>query len=148
MLLYYADQAEGFTPAKLTIHNATGIPETRIKNVRNNLQDMSLIEYVFNERYQYIFVNWTVIIGYYYLKEPLQVGGRARRNFVQQSMSGYINNPQAHKDMNADHFISKLYAEDCIKWLASLTDQEYRYTRKIINRLNKESRKDTNNDQD
>ena len=148
MLLYYADQAEGFTPAKLTIHNATGIPETRIKNVRNNLQDMNLIEYVFNDHFHYIFINWTVIRGYALLDKPLPVGGRARRNFVQQSMSEYINNPQTHKDMNADHIISKLYAEDCIKWLASLTDQEYRYTRKIINRLNKESRKDTNNDQD
>lgn len=138
MLLYYADQAEGFTPARLTIHNATGIPETRIKNVRNNLQDMNLIEYVFNDYFHYIFVNWTVIRGYALLDKPLPVGGRARRNFVQQSMNGYINNLQAHKYMNADQIILKLYTEDCMEWLANLTEQEYNFMRKVVDKLNKE----------
>ena len=142
MLLYYAEQAEGFRPAQLTIHRATGIPETRIKNIRRNLEKMTLIEYVFNENYHYIFVNWTVICGYALLGEPLQVGGRGRRNFVQQSQSEYSFNPQEREKYKAENILTRLYAEDNTEWLARLSDQEYRNACRVIARATKQNRED------
>ena len=93
LLLYLADQADGFTPAQKTIHNATGIPETRIKNVRRSLQKLSVIDYKYNEYDHFLFINWTVIRGYALLPEPLKVGGNKRKYFIQQSQNEYQNHP-------------------------------------------------------
>ena len=81
LLRYYAQQATGFQPAQLTIYNATGIGENHLHAVRQSLKRMCLIDYVNTQYDHFIFLNWTVIIGYALLSEPLNVGGRGRTNF-------------------------------------------------------------------
>lgn len=124
MLLYYANQANYFTPAKKTIHNATGIPESRIKDVRRKLQKCNLID-VETERDHFIFINWTAIRGYALLPEPLEVGGRSYSHFVQEEQKRHRNYPRLPLREDADQITEHLYAEDCLEWLASLTENEY-----------------------
>jgi len=87
-----------FRPAKKAIHDATGIPEARIKDIRRSLQELSVIDYEYSDRNKYIFVNWTVIRGYALLPEPLPMGDtkngeRKRKYFVQQSQHEYDRHP-------------------------------------------------------
>lgn len=101
MLLFYASNGmyKTFRPAKKAISNATGIPETRIKDIRKSLQRLSVIDYEYNEKYKYIFVNWTVIYAYADLPEPLKMGNtkngeEKRKYFIQQSQHEYERHPR------------------------------------------------------
>ena len=81
LLSYYAQQETGFPPAQKTIEKATGIGENHLYEVRRALKNMCLIDYVNTPYDHFIFLNWTVIKGYALLKDPLNVGGRGRKNF-------------------------------------------------------------------
>lgn len=146
MLLFYASNGiyKSFRPARKTISKATGIPEARIKDIRRSLQELSVIDYEYNEsneRYKYIFVNWTVICSYADLGERLPMGStkngeNKRKYFVQQSQREYDRHPR-----NYQYTLSKraqrkqwekfmyntadLSAEELTKVLIGLKDQPY-----------------------
>ena len=88
-----ANQADSFTPAQKTVSKATGIDEADIKRIRRRLQKLSVIDYQNNRYEHFYFINWTVIIGYALLREPLKVGGNKRPYFVQQPQNEYTNHP-------------------------------------------------------
>ena len=133
LLLYYASNGreKPFRPAKKTIHNATGIPETRIKNVRRRLQSLSVIDYENSEKGHYVFVNWTNIYGYADMQERLEVGGRGRKYFVQQSQNQYERHPQKDKIRRAE-VIEQLCSDNYLSYLARLSESEYNYARHVI----------------
>ena len=136
MLLYYASNGirKVFRPAKKTIHDATGIPESRIKDIRRKLKKLNLID-VETERDSFIFVNWTAIKGFALLPEPLEVGGKAYSNFAQEQQQRHQRYPQLRIQESADQIVSHLYGDDCLTWLASLTDHEYKQIRTIYRSL-------------
>lgn len=136
--MYYSSNGidKPFYPAKKTIHNATGIDISDIKEVRNRLQKLSVIDYKCNQYEHYIFINWTVIRGYALLAitrersgltEPLEVGGNKRKYFVQESQIEYAKHPCTDKTQRANDIISNLYSDNYLDYLANLTEYEYKY---------------------
>ena len=112
LLLFYASCGDGFHPAKKKIQQDTGIDESDIKEVRNSLRRMSLIDYDCNQYYHFVFVNWSAILGYALLDKPLKVGGRGRKYFT----------PCDFRDC-AGHPYHNIW-EDYLKLLGKLTDFE------------------------
>jgi hypothetical protein len=132
LLLFYASNGIGkqFKATKKRTSAVTGIRENKIYYVRDNLRKLSVIDYECSENGHYIFVNWTVIYSYADLAEPLTVGGKARRNFVQEPQHRYINHPARIQD--EETIISNLYSDNCFDYLANLTDGEYKYVRSFV----------------
>ena len=88
------------------------IDASDIKEVRKTLRHMSLVDYVCNQYYHFIFVNWVAIRGYALLDKPLKVGGRGRKYFIPCDFSQYERHPYHN------------LWEDYLKLLGKLTDFE------------------------
>ncbi len=133
LLLFYASSGSGFRPAKKMIQKSTGIDKSNIKKVRNSLVQMNLIDYQCNQYYHFIFVNWTVIIGYALLDRPLKAGGKGRRHFVRCDFSQYNRHP--YHDVWKDYInnLKQLTYYETVGILNENVDSAFRH----MNRLEK-----------
>ena len=70
LLLFYADQNNGFRPALKLIKRKTGIPENKVSEVRKRLIDRGLIAY---EPEDFIMLDWQRIRTFAALEKPLRL---------------------------------------------------------------------------
>ncbi|MBE5789848.1 MAG: hypothetical protein E7325_09400 [Clostridiales bacterium] len=105
LLLFYARQKQGFTPAEKLTLKETGISERRLHNVRDSLQRMNIIDYGNTGEKHFLFVNWTVIWGLESLDKPLKVGGKDRKYFVPMDQKCFCGHPYFTNDERLKYVI-------------------------------------------
>ena len=94
LLSFYANRSNGFTPAEKLVIKETGISERRLREVRNNLQNMNLIDYECSSGYHFIFINWLVIRGLALLDHPLDIGGKNHGFFLPMNQQVIKKHPK------------------------------------------------------
>lgn len=71
LLTYYANQANGFSPALALICRETGLSINRVQEVRGQLISYGLINYSKEEKF--IYIAWSRIRSYAMLEKPLRL---------------------------------------------------------------------------
>ena len=93
LLFFYAKQKQGFTPAEKLVLKQTGISQRRLRNVRDSLRKMNVIDYG-NTRYKhFVFVNWTVIRGLAFLDDTIISKRRSTKYFIPMEQKCFRGHP-------------------------------------------------------
>ena len=80
-----------------------------------------MIDYQYNSRYHYYFINWVVIRGLAKLKNPLEVGGREHSNFKRMDQRVFLSHPEhwrrmAEQKKTLKHFIGRISKDTPETW--------------------------------
>ena len=91
LLLFYADQANGFSPALALIHRETGIAPNKVSEIRQRLVKRGLLFY--NNQEHAIYIAWDRIQAFAILDKPILIS-RGKSTFSPFDPYAYNEKPK------------------------------------------------------